>query len=206
MWHCVTRMTSVSVWQPGCDEPRDFLLLFTHLFTRWRLWSIRSPWSWQTRYSGLLPGLTSSPLTALVHWHCAESARVDRIFVQSPSSTLGNSCLGRAMASVEWRGSVLGEVRCRVGALCPSRANRRWPSDSGVHKRGPLGELRPHSGLSLQDLFLNLSLHADCHTGVGTRIWLSHRVPKTADCWAEVTLWRDFGAKVDFLGAEKQVF
>ena len=102
-----------------CDntsrDPRDFSATFhppVHPVT-----TVVGPVRSQTRYSGLLPGLTSSPLTALVHCHCAESARVGRMvhWVQSPP-VLGSATAAEELLELRRRGSILGEVDVALAA------------------------------------------------------------------------------------------
>ena len=104
----VTRMTGQSDNRSGFC-PRDFSTTShppVHPVT-----TVVGPVRSQTRYSGLLPGLTSSPLTALVHCHCAESARVGRMVhrVQSPPVS-GSATAAEELVDERRRGSILGEV------------------------------------------------------------------------------------------------
>ena len=113
----VTRMTGQS--DNRSDDPRDFSATShppVHPVT-----TVVGPVRSQTRYSGLLPGLTSSPLTALLHCHCAESARVGRMVhgVQSPP-VLGSATAAEELL-VDMESPSWARSRCEQQAGSPSR-------------------------------------------------------------------------------------
>ena len=117
-------------------NPRDFSATFhppVHPVT-----TVVGPARSQTRYSGLLPGLTSSPLTALLHCHCAESARVGRMVHRVQSPPVLGSATAAARSWRRWRRVHLGRGGCGRQATLAG-ANRRWPSDYGRTQERAIG-------------------------------------------------------------------